>query len=63
MRKFENIEVRAAMMKAGVEFKDVAEFWGVNKRSFSRLMQKPLSDRKRLEVLAAVKKLSGNGND
>lgn len=56
MKKRCNIEIRSLILMNGLSFKDVYTEMGILQASFSRLMREELSQRKREEVMEAIKR-------
>lgn len=50
-----NLEIRRALLEAGVKQWQVAEKLGISESSFSKLLRKELTDEKKNEVLNAIK--------
>ena len=56
MKKRCNIEIRSLILMNGLSFKDVYTEMGILQASFSRLMREELSQRKKEEVMEAIKR-------
>lgn len=52
-----NLDIRLAISEAGFTMKAVSERMGISPQSLSRLMGKPLSDRKRKQILVVLAQL------
>ena len=55
MKKRCNIEIRSLILMNDLSFKDIYTEMGILQPSFSRLMREELSQRKKEEVMKAIK--------
>lgn len=55
-----NLEIRTAIMAAGLKHYQVAEKLGIHDDSFSRMLRKELTDEKKRIVLEAIEALKQN---
>lgn len=54
----QNIEIRSAIDRAGLHYWQVADALGIADSTFTKWLRKELPEDKRLQVMAAIKKLS-----
>lgn len=53
-----NLDIRIRISDSGLKYKDIARALGISPEYFSRLMAKPLSEKKRREVLLTIDALT-----
>ena len=59
----QNLDIRLAIEREGLTFKQIAEQMGIHKCSFSRIMRDPLSTKNKIRILKAIDELKGGDND
>lgn len=55
---FENVEIRNAITNAKLRHSDIASEIHVTKTSFSRMMGRPLSEKRKADILKALETLT-----